>query len=122
VHRSVWEQAFIEVDSAQRSAVKIAVDGVAARIAEALGAFTIFLWLKKMAPDGVLSMPLDTNWIAWGTLITVAAWLLITQNLRVQIKKDGRETMPAPTGDRDIEPERFPDQCPCTTELGKRIA
>ena len=34
VHRSIWEQAFIPVDSSERSLVKIAVDGVGARIAE----------------------------------------------------------------------------------------
>src|SRR4029077_4036020 len=46
VHRSIWEQAFLPVDSTDRSSVKIAVDGIAARIAEAIGAFAILLWLK----------------------------------------------------------------------------
>jgi ATP/ADP translocase len=122
VHRSIWEQAFLGVDSSQRSAVKIAVDGVAARIAEALGAVTILLWLNKTAAGGALAMPLDTNWMAWGTLITVAVWLVVTQNLRVQIKKDRGEKTSEPTTARGIECERFPDQCPCTTELGKGIA
>ena len=43
VHRSIWEQAFIAVDSTMRSTVKIAVDGVAARVAEAIGALVILL-------------------------------------------------------------------------------
>jgi ATP/ADP translocase len=120
VHRSIWEQAFIPVDPEERSTVKIVVDGVAARIAEAIGAIAILLWLKRAAPDGVLPMPLDTNWISWGTLATVAVWLLITQGLRAQIKED-RGKMKAATS-REIECERFPDQCPCTTELGKGIA
>jgi len=34
VHRSIWEQAFIPIESADRSVVKIAADGIAARIAE----------------------------------------------------------------------------------------
>ena len=38
VHRSIWEQAFIPVDSSERSLVKIAVDGIGARIAEGIGA------------------------------------------------------------------------------------
>ena len=120
VHRSIWEQAFIPVDSAERSLVKIVVDGVAARIAEAIGAVAILFWLKQAAPDGVIPMPLNTSWMAWVTLVTVAAWLLITQKLRVQMKKDRGEikTTPAP----EIDCERFPDQCPCTTELGKGIA
>jgi len=34
--------------------VKIAVDGIAARIAEALGAVAILVWLKQVASDGAL--------------------------------------------------------------------
>lgn len=120
VHRSIWEQAFIPVDSAERSLVKIVVDGVAARIAEAIGAVAILFWLKQAAPDGVIPMPLNTSWMAWGTLVTVAAWLLITQKLRVQMKKDRGEIKATPAP--EIDCERFPDQCPCTTELGKGIA
>lgn len=120
VHRSIWEQAFIPVDPTERSTVKIVVDGAAARIAEAIGAVAILLWLKQTAPDGVLPMPLDTNWIGWVTLATVAVWLLVTQKLRVRMKKEPGEPKPAQA--RDIECERFPDQCPCTTELGKGVA
>jgi ATP/ADP translocase len=122
VHRSIWEQAFIPVDSTERSAVKIVVDGVAARIAEALGAVAVLLWLKQISPGGAIPMPLDTSWMSWVTLATVTAWLLITQKLRVQVKKDRAEDMTAAPQPRDIECERFPDQCPCTTELGKGLA
>ena len=31
VHRSIWEQAFIPIDAGDRSTVKIAADGIAAR-------------------------------------------------------------------------------------------
>ncbi len=119
VHRSIWEQAFIPVDSTDRSVVKIAVDSIGARIAEAIGAVAILLWLKQAAPDGVIPMPLDTNWIGWVTLATVAVWLLITQKMRARIKTDrgGIQAPPAP----EIDCERFPDQCPCTTELGKGV-
>lgn len=120
VHRSIWEQAFIPVDSMDRSSVKIVVDGVAARIAEALGAVAILLWIKRSVPEGVVKMPLDTRWISWVILGTVAAWLLITQKLGVQVKQGagGQSTTPP----QEIECERFPDQCPCTTELGKGVA
>jgi ATP/ADP translocase len=120
VHRSIWEQAFIPVDSSDRSFVKIAVDGIGARIAEAIGAVAILFWLKQAVPDGMISMPLNTGWMAWATLVTVAAWLLITQKLRVQVKKEAVDIKPAVAP--EIECERFPDQCPCTTELGKGIA
>ena len=120
VHRSIWEQAFIPLDSAERSSVKIAVDGIAARIAEAMGALGILLWLKQVDIRGAISMPLNTNWIGWATLATVAVWLFITQKMRIEIKKDRTEIKPL--AEPDIDCERFPDQCPCTTELGKGVA
>jgi ATP/ADP translocase len=119
VHRSIWEQAFIPLDSTERSAVKLAVDGIGARIAEVVGAVAILLWLKQAASEGALPMPLDTSWIVWFTLATVTIWLLITQKLRTQVKKEAEEPQ-VPV--RELECERFPDQCPCTTELGKGIA
>ena len=120
VHRSIWEQAFIPLESTERSAVKLAVDGIGARIAEIAGAVTILLWLKQAAAKGVLPMPLDTSWMVWFTLATVAIWLIITQKLRTQVKREIGEAKVPPV--RDVECERFPDQCPCTTELGKGIA
>jgi len=53
------------------------------------------------------------------TLATVAIWLVITQKLKIQAKKEVGERSHSSA---DIERERFPDQCPCTTELGKGIA
>ena len=119
VHRSIWEQAFISVDSSERSSVKIAVDGIAARIAEAIGALAILFWLKQAVPDGVIKMPLDTRWISWVLLVTVAVWLLVTRKLRVKVKAQETSTKPAFS---EVDCERFPDQCPCTTELGKGVA
>jgi hypothetical protein len=60
--------------------------------------------------------------MTWVLLGTVAVWLLITQTLRAQIKKETVESAPATSPAVDIDCERFPDQCPCTTELGKGIA
>ena len=116
VHRSIWEQAFISVDSADRSSVKIVVDGIGARVAEAVGALALLLWLKQLGPDGGIPMPLDTGWISWVILGAVLVWLVITQKLRTQVKRDERPTARSP------ECVRFPDQCPCTTELGKGVA
>jgi hypothetical protein len=120
VHRSIWEQAFIPVDSSDRSVVKLAVDGIGARIAEGIAAVGLYFWVQQVAPGGVVAGPLDTSWMAWMTLATVIAWLAITQKLGVRIKK-------APAAgqarrEAELDCERFPDQCPCTTELGKGIA
>jgi ATP/ADP translocase len=122
VRRSIWEQAFIPVDASERSGVKIIVDGVAARIAEAVGAVALLLWLKQVARQGAIPMPLDTNWITWIILVTVAVWLYVTQKLREQLRKEPRDTQAARAAVAEPDCERFPDQCPCTTELGKGIA
>ena len=121
VHRSIWEQAFIPVDSTERSLVKIAVDGVGARLAEGLGAITLLIWLKQAVPDGVIDGPLDTGWISWAILATVAIWLLVTQKFSAQVTR-GNDVRIKSQSPQDIVCERFPDQCPCTTELGKGIA
>jgi ATP/ADP translocase len=120
VHRSIWEQAFIPLSASERSMVKITVDGIGARIAEGVAAAGLYLWVQRVAPGGVVVGPLDTRWMAWLTLATVIVWLFITQKLKVQI---GKEPLPAQAQPIvDIDCERFPDQCPCTTELGKGIA
>jgi ATP/ADP translocase len=120
VHRSIWEQAFIPVDSSDRSVVKLAVDGIGARIAEGIAAVGLYFWVQQVAPGGVVAGPLDTSWMAWMTLATVIAWLAITQKLGVQIKKDPGASQAR--RELELDCERFPDQCPCTTELGKGIA
>jgi ATP/ADP translocase len=121
VHRSIWEQAYIPVDSTERSAAKLLIDGMGARVAEVIGAAIILLWLKQIAVGGVLPMPLNTNWISWTILATVAAWLFITRRLGVQIKQEQGDSRTAAVRTKDVECERFPDQCPCTTELGKGV-
>ncbi len=122
VHRSIWERAFIPVDSSERSFVKIAVDGVGAGVAEGIGAAMLFLWFQRVAPGGVPSAPLDTAWMAWLTLVTVAVWLIITRKLRLKIKQETGETQFTSVASKQMDCQRFPAQCPCTTELGKGIA
>ncbi len=102
VHRSIWEQAFIPV------------------VAEGIAAAGLYIWVQRVAPGGAVAGPLDTRWMAWLTLATVVAWLVITQKLQVQIRKEPAISRAQRTP--EIDCERFPDQCPCTTELGKGIA
>jgi hypothetical protein len=58
--------------------------------------------------------------MSWALLVTVMAWLWITRRLSVQVKQERPRAEPAPM--ENLECARFPDQCPCTTELGKGIA
>jgi hypothetical protein len=66
-------------------------------------------------------MPLDTSWISWFILLTVASWLAITQKLRVQVSRDRADEKTVSQA-VEVDCERFPDQCPCTTEFGKGVA
>jgi ATP/ADP translocase len=120
IHRSIWEQAFIPVDSSERSVVKVFVDGIGARIAEGLGATLIFVWLMRI--EATDAFTLDTAWIAWILLPTAAVWLWLTRNLRMDLARESTAA-PAVASNQQgaIECERFPDQCPCTTEWGKGI-
>ena len=126
IHRSIWEQAFIPVDSEERSFVKIIVDGIGARVAEAIAATALFLWLLQIQVPGK-GMPsissLDTRWMAWMVLLIVIVWLALTRNLRATVtqKPSVTEPMVAPIETSGTECTRFPDQCPCTTELGKGV-
>jgi hypothetical protein len=81
----------------------------------------LFFWVKAVAPDGMPDGPLDTAWMTWLTLATVSIWLVITHKLRRQIQKEQATAQKAAAEPREMDCERFPDQCPCTTELGKGI-
>ena len=118
VHRSIWEQAFIPIDAADRSTVKLLVDGIAARVAEAIGAALILLWFSHKVASEKIEMPLDTRWISWIILATAVSWVLITRALRAQTVDAEK---PTHTVQDIVDCERFPDQCPCTTELGKGV-
>lgn len=121
IHRSVWEQAFIPVESDERSLVKVFVDGIGTRIAEGLGATVLFLWLMRV--DVTDPSSLNTNWIAWTLLLAAAVWLWLTQNLRAKLGQESplAETKAASIQEKEMDCVRFPDQCPCTTEWGKGI-
>lgn len=122
IHRSIWEQAFIPVESDERSFVKVFVDGIGARIAEGVGATLLLVWLMRVdVPD---PSSLNTAWIAWTLLPTAAVWLILTQNLRLKVTQEPLTVKPevASIEESKFECTRFPDQCPCTTEWGKGIA
>lgn len=119
IHRSIWEQAFIPVDSSERSFVKVFVDGIGARVAEGIGATVLFMWLMGMEVSDP-SM-LDTAWIAWTILLTAAVWLILTRNLRMRVVQESGAAAATPPREEERDCVRFPEQCPCTTEWGKGI-
>ncbi len=121
IHRSIWEQAFIPVESDERSFVKMFVDGIGARVAEGAGAMFLFMWLMGMeATDPAL---LNTRWMAWVVLGAVAAWLFLTRDLHMKVTEEMPEIQqkPGPEVEKTEFCTRFPDQCPCTTEWGKGV-
>jgi hypothetical protein len=68
----------------------------------------------------VVAKPLDTRWMIWLTCVTVVAWLAIAQKFRRRAAPELTRLQAVVAA--EIDCERFPDQCPCTTELGKGIA
>jgi hypothetical protein len=112
IHRSIWEQAFIPVETKERSFVKMFVDGIGARAAESIGAIVLFVWLMQV--DVTDPSGLDVKWIVWFLMVVIGVWLFFTRDLRRRVRRS------IELG--EIECARFPDQCPCTTEWGKGIA
>lgn len=112
IHRSIWEQAFIPVETKERSFVKMFVDGIGARVAESIGAIMLFVWLMQV--DVTDPSGLDVRWIVWFLMVVIGVWLFFTRDLRRRVRRS------IELG--EIECARFPDQCPCTTEWGKGIA
>ena len=87
-------------------------------VAEAIGAALILLWFSHKVASEKIEMPLDTRWISWIILATAVSWVLITRALRAQTVDAEKPTR---TVQDIVDCERFPDQCPCTTELGKGV-
>ncbi len=122
IHRTMWEQAFIPLRSGERSFVKIAVDGMGARVAETLGALVILLWLMAAESEaaGVSAARLDLRWMTWTILGTVIIWLWLTRTIQIPKRSSAGSRVVLAEGS-DVFCTRFPDQCPCTTEMGKGI-
>lgn len=124
IHRSVWEQAFIPVNPEVRSFVKIVVDGIGPRVAEIFGSLLILTWLLNLDPAeeaaSLLSFAVSTGWISWATLAVTALWLWLTHKIRLSREDEVLQTT-AQEREQDAICVRFPDQCACTTEMGKGL-
>lgn len=124
IHRSVWEQAFIPVGPEHRSFVKIVVDGIGPRTAEIFGSLLILTWLLSLDPAeqtaSALSSSLSMRWISWATLAVAALWLWLTRMIRVSREDEALLTV-AQGKEQDAICVRFPDQCACTTEMGRGL-
>jgi ATP/ADP translocase len=119
IHRPLWEQAFMPLQSPQRSIGKILVDGIAPRVAEGIGAIMLLLWAMRFDTGDkqidLSSMFHDTQWTIWVILFSVLVWLFLIQKLHREMGRLGS------LQDSETDCVRFPDQCPTTTELGKGI-
>jgi len=81
IHRANWEQAFLPVGRAQRTAAKLIIDGAAARLAEGLAAIALYVWLVTVVGEGSL-VGRSTGWITWSIAGTAGAWLGLSWWLR----------------------------------------
>jgi hypothetical protein len=81
IHRSNWEQAYLALGRAERSAAKLIVDGMGARLAEGAAAVILFLWIRSAMPDGHMPEP-GIQWITWVLVIAALTWITLTVFLR----------------------------------------
>ena len=93
IHRSNWEQAYLPLSQAQRSAAKLLIDGAGARIAEGLAAGALYVWLVVAVGDGSLAGK-STQWLTYLMLASAVTWVGLTLALRRVARKD--EAEPAP--------------------------
>lgn len=81
IHRSNWEQAYLALGRAERSAAKLIVDGMGARVAEGAAALILFLWVRSAMPDGHMPEP-GIQWITWVLVVAALTWITLTVFLR----------------------------------------
>jgi hypothetical protein len=81
IHRSNWEQAYLALGRAERTAAKLIVDGAGARLAEGGAALILFLWIRSAMPDGRMPEP-GIQWITWVLILAAFTWILLTIFLR----------------------------------------
>ena len=77
IHRSNWEQAFSLLGYAHRSAAKLVIDGMSARIAEGLAAIILLLWLSSVHLETELSA-LRLGWMTVLLLAAISLWITLT--------------------------------------------
>lgn len=81
IHRSNWEQAFSSLGYAHRSAAKLVVDGMSARMAEGLAAIILLLWLSSVHLETELSA-LRLGWMSVLLLAAISLWITLTELFR----------------------------------------
>lgn len=91
IHRSNWEQAYLALGRAERTAAKLIVDGAGARLAEGGAALILFLWIRTAMPDGRMPEP-GIQWITWVLMAAALTWIALTIFLR---RSAGPATTPA---------------------------
>ena len=79
IHRSIWEQVFLPINSKKRGSAKIIVDGISARASEGIGALVLYLWLSSSDASDKLNL----SWISWVILGSVILWVLLNRHLAI---------------------------------------
>jgi len=76
IHRSNWEQAYLPLDQARRTVTRVIV-GMGSRMAEALAAAILLVWLKLVVGNQEL-VGLDIRWVTYLILVGTLLWLAVT--------------------------------------------
>jgi hypothetical protein len=102
------------VSQADRSIIKVIVEGVGVRVAEGLAGLLILAWLVLVAKQGPSADPLLLNLLL---LLGVAGWLASSLGLFRSTGALGKVAETLPTGSCGHPP----DGCPITATLGGEL-
>ncbi len=101
IHRSNWEQSYLSVGRARRAVAKVIIDGMGARLGEALSALMLLAWLELVVRDEPI-IGRDTAWVTWALMATAVGWVALTWRLRSvagqlpAVAADARPQIPVP--------------------------
>jgi hypothetical protein len=80
IHQGGWEQAFLPIERARRTEMKVLVDGVVAKVGAAAGALALYAYLSSEA--NVARAGLSSPWLTWALVAIAALWIAMTVYLR----------------------------------------
>jgi hypothetical protein len=86
LHRTLWEQTFLQFPRAVRSSAKVMIDGLGARLAEGIAGLSLYIWLLVV----VKSDPIADHSTLWVTVflgVSTLVWLSITVSLRRRVRQ-----------------------------------
>jgi ATP/ADP translocase len=86
LHRTLWEQTFLQFPSSVRSSAKVLIDGLGARLAEGLAGLALYIWLLVVVKSDPITEH-STLWVTFFLGFSTLVWLSITILLRQRVRQ-----------------------------------